>query len=262
MPIFTGPDGIQVGQPLNRTRRPGYDSQPQFTRDGMTLLVTARDAGNTDIVGIPVRGGEARKITDTAPESEYSAIPIPGRNTLAAVRVEADSAQRLWEFDMDGNAVGVLLEDVAPVGYHAWADESTVVMFVLGDPPTLQIADLSTGTVRQLDSGIGRSIQKIPGGGEISYHRIRDEGSWIMALDPTSGAVRKLLAPVEGSQDHVWVPGGYLLMGSGSSLFSVQPNGTGSWTEVADLGQWGQDISRLAVSPDGRNLAVVMIPVG
>lgn len=251
---------LRLGTPSNRTSRQGYDNQPQFTPDGALLLFTAEEGGNTDIRAVPAAGGEMRRITDSAPESEYSAVPIPGRATFAAVRVEADSAQRLWEFDLDGTAVGPLFPDLQPVGYHAWSDSATVVMFVLGDPPTLQVGDVRSGRTTVADSAIGRSIQRIPGGPEVSYHRVRESGSMILALDPGSGEVRELIEPVEGGQDHAWTPDGTLLMGAGSTLHAARPDRDRSWTPIADLSDVGGDVSRLAVSPDGQLLALVMVP--
>ena len=55
-----------------------------------------------------------------------------------------------------------MLENVKPVGYHAWADDHTLALFVLGQPATLQLADTRTGTARTIASDIGRSIQRIP----------------------------------------------------------------------------------------------------
>ena len=47
-------------------------------------------------------------------------------------------------------------------------------------------------------------------------------------------------------------------MGSGSKLYSYAPGDEAGWREVADLAAVGIDeITRLAVSPDGNRLAVV-----
>jgi hypothetical protein len=59
-------------------------------------------------------------------------------------------------------------DNVKPVGYHAWADDHTLALFVLGQPATLQIADTRTGTARVIARDIGRSIQRIPGSTPVS----------------------------------------------------------------------------------------------
>ena len=255
------PDGsISVGTPVNRSSRPGYDNQPHFTPDGTGIWFTVQDGDDTDIHWIDLESGDVLPVTSSAPESEYSAAPIPGRATFAAVRVEADSAQRLWEFEADGTALAPLLPDLHPVGYHGWADERTVVMFVLGDPPTLQVANMGTGEVRTADEGIGRSIQRIPGTATVSYERVREDERWIMAFDPATDESRPLVQPLDGAQDHAWTPAGTLLMGQGSVLHAVRPSpdGVAAWEAVADLSAHGGTITRLAVSPDGHWLALVM----
>src|SRR5204863_1020224 len=70
--------------------------------------------------------------------------------------------QRLWQFTADGANPRVVLENVKPVGYHAWADNQALALFVLGQPATLQLADTRTGIATVLASDIGRSIQRIP----------------------------------------------------------------------------------------------------
>ena len=61
------------------------------------------------------------------------------------MRVEKDGTQRLWHVPEGGAAPQPILPDVKGVGYHAWADANTLVLFVLGQPPTLQVADRRTG---------------------------------------------------------------------------------------------------------------------
>jgi hypothetical protein len=69
---------------------------------------------------------------------------------------------------LDGGAPELVLAGVKPVGYHAWADGHTLVLFVLGSPASL-LADASAGTAELLVRGINRSIQRIFGGRTISF---------------------------------------------------------------------------------------------
>ncbi len=256
-------DGFpSLGPLVNLTDRPGYDNQPHFTPDGAAVWVTVQGPESADIWRFDLATMTGVNVTASDPESEYSATPLPDRPGFSSIRVEADSTQRLWRFDPGGMEEEVLLQDVAPVGYHAWADEQTVVMFVLGDPPTLQVADVTTGEVRTLDQRIGRSLQKVPGGARVSYVRVRDEGSVIMELDPAAGTATELTAVVPGRQDHAWTPDGILLMGDSTSLLAKRPGSDDDWRQVADLSDWGSDVTRLAVSPDGRRIAIVMEPSG
>src|SRR5262245_65212853 len=81
----------------NLTNRPGYDNQPNWSRDGSAIFFTSvREGEQADIYRMNPASGEATRVTLTSPESEYSATPIPGRNAISVIRVERDSTQRLW----------------------------------------------------------------------------------------------------------------------------------------------------------------------
>ena len=64
-----------------------------------------------------------------------------------------------------------------------------------------------------------------------------------------------------GIQDHIWLDDSKLLCGSGERLYLYDLFGKGSWEEVADLSAYNiKDITRLALSPNGKRLAVVAEP--
>ena len=246
---------LEVGVPSNITRRPGYDNQPGFTADGRSVLFTRIEDGQADIARYEIAGARIDRVTSTR-ESEYSATPVPGRDAFSVIRVEADSTQRLWQFPFGGGEPSIVLRDVAPVGYHAWADENTLVLFVLGRPPTLHVADVRTGRAREAARDIGRSIQKIPGRRGVSFAQRTDAGIRIDELDLSSGAIRPLVAARPGGEFHAWTPGGVLLMGEGPRLYRWKP-GDPDWTLVADFTAQDLRISRLAVSPGGDWIALV-----
>lgn len=245
----------------NLTARPGYDNQPSFTPDGRAILYSADDDGRTDIRRYDLDRGKAAPVTRT-PESEYSPTPVPGSARFSVVRVERDSTQRLWSFGPDGGDPRLVLPDVRPVGYHAWADHGTVVLYVLGDPSTLRVATPGPGDARVAARDVGRSLQRIPGTGAVSFVALGGEDAgnrpWITRLDPTTGETRRIAPALEGSVDHAWTPDGTLLMGAGSVLYRWEPGEEGGWRQVDDLADRGlASITRLAVSPDGEKVALV-----
>lgn len=249
---------LQLGPLRNVTDRDGYDNQPHFTTDGGGLLYTSIRDGQADTYRYDIASRSAARLTRTA-ESEYSPTVMPDGSGFSVVRVEADSAQRLWRFNLAGEAPGLLLPDVEPVGYHAWLDERTVALFVLGDPPTLQLATLGGQAAETIDSSIGRSLQRIPERAAISYvHQPSAEERWIVAFDVATRQRSRLARALPDAQDFAWTPSGTLLMGSGAKLYSHHANGEGEWTEIADLTTAGiSGITRLAVSPDKRRIAIV-----
>jgi WD40 repeat protein len=244
-----------VTAPRNVTDREGYDNQPHFAPEGGSLLYTSQRDGQTDIYKVTLEGMVIDRLTDTA-ESEYSATVLPSGHEFAVIRVEDDGAQRLWAFRRDGSAPRLVLENVAPVGYQAWTPEENLVMFVLGEPATLQLANLADDTAEIVATDIGRSLHALPDNSGFSFlHRV--DGTWrIRSYDLESGVIGDLGLPFEDAQDMAWTPDGRIIMASGSRLALRSVDG--DWVVFADLAETGVGaITRLAVHPEGAWLAAV-----
>jgi hypothetical protein len=252
---------LSVGPPSEAIHRPGYDNQPHFTPDGTGFWFTALDehTQQTDIWLYDL-AGSIQQVTVSAPESEYSATLMPDGTALSVVRVEADSAQRLWRVPLDGSDPTVLLPGVAPVGYHAWVDADRVALFVLGEPPSLQVADIESGSARVVVEGIGRSIRTIPGENAVSFVQIAPDGTATLSrYDGATGSVTPLVETVGNGEFHAWTPDGIVLMAEGAVIFAWTPD-TDDWIRVGDLSEHRVRVTRLAVSPDGTQIAIVVEP--
>jgi len=272
--IFLAPlgDGTSVGRPVNITNNPGYDNQPAFTPDGAAILFTSIRGGGTqtDIYRYDVASGSTTRVTST-PESEYSPTVTPDGAHISVIRVEADGTQRLWRFTIDGTSPELVLTDVKPVGYHAWADAHTLALFVLGPPATLRLADTADGRAEILVTGINRSIQRIPGGGTISFvARAASDAPGgaalsIRELDPKTKRITPLVDAVAGAReaDCAWTPDGTLVMAEKDVLYGWKRPSTGSgraatWQRLADLAALGlHGVTRIAISPKGDRIAFV-----
>jgi dipeptidyl aminopeptidase/acylaminoacyl peptidase len=244
-----------AGPALNISNNPGYDNQPSFTPDGAAVLFSSnRDGAQTDVYRYDIRTRALTQLTRTA-ESEYSPLVTPSGSAFSVIRVEADGAQRLWQFDLDGTNPRVVLESIKPVGYHVWLDASRLGLFVLGagnGPATLQIASTAEQTAETVASGIGRSLLMRPGTTTMSFiSRAQSQPAVVMAFDPRTRTTTRIVDALEGSQDCAWDPRtGRLLMARGSAIFGWSPGETG-WRELGDLSSAGLDrITRMAVAPD------------
>ncbi len=241
------------------TNRVGYDNQPAFLPDASAILYTVIDATtHSDIWRYDLVSRVAAPVTRTQPESEYSATPMPGSTRFSVVRVEADSTQRLWSFKRDGSDARLLLEDVKPVGYHAWLDADHVVAFVLGNPASLQLVDVPSGATQRIAQNVGRALQRVPGRNAFSYvQRNADSTSSIVLYDVATAQSEVLIATLPQNEYHVWLKDGTLISASGSLLYQWRP-GDRDWTLLADLSGAGvSGITRLAISPDERLLVIV-----
>jgi hypothetical protein len=256
--VSTG-GAIKAARPRNITARAGYDNQPHFIEDGRAILFTSiREENQADIYRYDVERGSTERVTRTA-ESEYSPTLMPGGKSISVVRVEADSTQRLWRFTISGGEPALILENVKPVGYHAWLDDNTLALFVLGRPNTLQIADTRTGKAEVVAENIGRSLHRRPGAGRLSFvHKVAEKEWVIKELDLAARKATPLIKTLAGSEDYVWTPDGAIIMASGSKLYRWDPQKDKDWHEIADLSPAGiKGITRLAISPRADRLALV-----
>ena len=261
--------GLAVGEPANITSSPGYDNQPAFTPDGRSILFTSiRGGTQTDIYRYDIASHVTSRVTET-PESEYSATITPDGGHISVIRVEADQTQRLWRFTIDGRQPEVVLANVKPVGYHAWIDDQTLALFILGQPATLQLASVSSGASRVVVSSIGRSLQRIPGRGTISFVE-RKPGAdpaaaptlFVRELDPKTGQTTPLVNAVGGAReaDLAWTPDGLLLMADKDVLYGWR-RGDREWRKVTDLAALGlRGVSRIAINAAGDRIAFVAQP--
>jgi carboxypeptidase Q len=249
-------DGSTIGTPSRVTDRPEYDNQPRFLENGKFLVYSAMGAEGTDILVYDLATGASRVLLAT-PESEYSPTPIPHQQGISVVRDYGDFNQQLWRFPLDGSEPELLLAHVGPVGYHAWVNDNQVILYILGEPPTLQLADTGEQTGRVLGPSPGRALAKVPGSNEMSFVDKSGDDWWLTAIDTDTGATRPLIKTLPGREDCAWAPDGAVWMGDDSRLYRWQP-GEDNWQPVADLDALGiYGITRLTFSPDGSRLALV-----
>ena len=102
----------------------------------------------------------------------------------------------------------------------------------------------------------------IPGTNRFSFMHQQGNGEvWIKELDPETLAIRPLTSVIGSNRNYGWTPGGNLLMCDGTRLQSWTPESKGQWKLVADLDSFGiKNVTRIAISPDGKKLAVVGLP--
>jgi hypothetical protein len=248
------------GEVSNITNRRGYDNQPSWENKNR-ILYTSEHNRQTDIYDIDFSFNRINRVTDT-PEREYSPALTPDGKAISVIRVERDSAQRLWRFPKTERPPSVILPEVRPVGYYAWLDTSTVALFVLGNPNTLQIGNTQTGRARVVTTNIGRSLQRVPGGRRASFVQ-REGSSWVLkTVDPEARADMTFridrIGPLPDSAEYVvWKSDKELYTAAGSRILRMKLPDT-RWHSVVDLAPKGiRRISRLALSPNGSGLALV-----
>lgn len=251
---------LRAGSPRRATDWEGYDNQPSFTPDGRALLYTSiRADAQADIYRHDLSKNTSERLTQT-PESEYSPTVTPDGKFFSVIRVERDGTQRLWKFPLAGGEPALVLEKTKPVGYHVWADRDTLMLFVLGEPVTMQLVDTGTELTGTVSTNIGRGLARVPGAEKISYvHKVSADEWLVKEFDLKTHRKTTLVRTLAGSEDYAWTPDGTLLMAQGTKLYAWRPGGPADWKEIADLSSAGLGrLTRLAVSPRGDLLAVVV----
>lgn len=253
-------DGLARAVPHPIAVERGYENQPHYADGGAALLFTAnRDGKQTDIYEYDTSTAATRAVTSTA-EGEYSPVITPDGRGISVIRVERGGRQRLWRVERSGGPPVVLLPGVQPVGYHVWIGTDELVLFVLGQPATLLHVRVSGERTRALATDIGRSLQRTPSGRVSFVQRDADGAFWIHEFEPSTASITRVVQTVAGSsdRDHAWLADGTLLMAAGTRIVAWR-RGQEGWRDVLDVDthQLGA-VTRMAASPDGRRLAIVV----
>lgn len=234
----------------------GYDNQPHFLNNETLLYASTKD-DQTDIVKIELGENSWEWLTKTE-GNEYSPTPTPDSAGFSSILLEKNGTQLLWKYYFDQQDPEVLVPNLK-IGYHCWFNDSTIIAFVLGDPHTLQICKLNKNKNIVIGKNIGRSLHKIPGTKQISFISKETEKWRIIALDPVSGIHKVITETLPGSEDLAWSPDGVVFMGSEDTLYKYNPLTDKKWKKVVSLKEFDlSGITRLAISSDGKKIAVVV----
>jgi hypothetical protein len=252
-------NSVFITNPLNITNHKGYDNQPSFHPTATQVFYSSfNDDGRSDIRMFDFKSGTTTNITETA-EREYSPTITPDLGHLSCIIQRDNNAQDLGKYPIEGGAADVIVDNLI-VGYHAWADNSHLVLFVLGDPNTLHYLRLPTKKDTILAENVGRSLHRIPGESAISFvHKVSEKEWLIKRFDTHTMTITTIAPTLPGREDLCWLPDGKILMSDGSSLFFLKPGPQASWKPVQTPASFAmKGITRLAVGGNGKKLAIVV----
>lgn len=255
-----GKDEISISNPVNITNHKGYDNQP-FIHPTQPIIYYSsfNEDGRSDIKSYNYKTSETQSITKTQ-EREYSPTLTPDQQSLSCIIQRDNDAQDLGKYPLNGGAPYVLIDNMI-VGYHVWADNSHLGLFVLGEPNTLHYLRLPTKVDTVIAQNIGRSLHKIPGQSSISFVHKVAENEWIIKkLDSKTHAVSSIATSLSGREDLTWTHDGRILMSDGEKLFYLTPKKGKEWraVNVKSGTEVLKKVTRLAASSDGKKLAVVV----
>ncbi len=251
-------EGLELLNVRNISNNEGYNNQPSFTSNE-TIVFAANNNGQTDISEYNLTSKSKKWINHKTDGGEYSPQRFPTNEDFAAVRLDNDGLQRLYRYSANTGISTEIIEDLQ-VAYFAFYNNQKILATVLnGEKLDLTLIDLQTKTADTLFRNAGRGIQKVPKTNTMSYSLVNEEGNldlYLLDMDSFENYFVTQL-PI-GIQDYVWLNDTQILIGSGNKLYMYDTLGDSEWTRVASLEEFGlKNITRMAISPNGKLLAVV-----
>ena len=229
------------------TNTSAYDNQPFFLPDSDALLYTSALTKNkveqTDSMLISLKSGQISNLTNSS-ESEYSPTLMPSGSSFSVIRAVNDE-QKLWRYPLypdrpSTQPASELLTHINPVGYHAWVDNNRVMLFVLGEPHTLQLADVQKQTSQVLDENIGPSLLAIPHSSLMSYTAsvgVGESIQWqLKSYHPDTDQIERLTTLPKGAYYYAWSGNGFAIAAVNSVLMQWdKTNADKGWRSFADV---------------------------
>lgn len=255
---------IIPGSARNITDSPGYANQPKFINKDQLVFSSRPDTGRNDIVMYNFDTGNFTNLTRTPDKSEFSPALTDCGEYVSAVTVEEDSTQRIWLYPINMGEPELLYDDMMPVEYYAWHN-NIAAMSLLGNPNRL-VYPYSKDEKVTIAENVGRSINKRPKSNEVTFlnaaSNVVVDGKKAMEIhsyDLKKQLTKNLGLSLEGSEDFIWIDKNTLLMARGKDLYLRNVKKKISWEKIASVSLPGyKDITRLALSPKGDKLVLVM----
>src|SRR5258708_2960861 len=171
-------DNVSIDNPKNITNHKGYDNQPFFHTDKPLIYYASfNDDGRSDIKFYNYKTEETKALTQTL-EKEYSPTLTLDKEFISCIIQRDDGAQDLGKYPVAGGEPTIIINNLI-VGYHVWADNSHLGLFVLGAngaPNELHYFRLPTKSDTIVAQDIGRSLHKVPNETAISFiHKISEK---------------------------------------------------------------------------------------
>jgi WD40 repeat protein len=251
--LKVGKAGISISNQKNITNRPGYDNQPFFHPDKPLIYFSSFNAeGRSDIKVFHYKNNETKTFTQT-PEREYSPTVTLDKNFISCIIQRDNNAQDLGKYAIAGGPPTTIINNLT-VGYHAWLNPTTLVLFVLGEPNTLRVFDITTGKDTVVSEKIGRSLHRIPGKNAISFVDKSSEKWMIKQFDGKT--IEPICETLPGREDLAWTPDGKIIMSDGRQFFFYDTKEKGVWKMF--FASQLDSVTRIAVSANGKKIAFVV----
>ncbi|MBQ4833865.1 hypothetical protein J8L70_11490 [Pseudoalteromonas sp. MMG010] len=197
------PYGIQVSLVGENT---SYNNQPHLMGNDLyfTHEVINAEQSQTDIMHFDLLTKQLKNITNTE-VSEYSPTLMPEKNALSAIVVEKEGKQKLWQYPLASESVqpSRIFQWIEPVGYHAWGINNDLVMFILGQPHTLQYTSVDAAKGQVIAQNIGRTLIYNATMAQFLFSYSKNDQQYVARFNPKNKKVDDLFRLPNEVQDFI-----------------------------------------------------------
>ncbi|AOT09855.1 hypothetical protein [Pseudoalteromonas luteoviolacea] len=231
------------------TGQSAYHNQPLVTQEGVYYTKEVRSEGQsqTDLFLYRFDDKSHTNLTNT-PESEYSPTIFPHKKGISTIVVEQSGEQRLWYYPEDkSQPPSRIFEHIKPVGYHAWGRDEDVLLFILGEPHSLQFTNLSGHLPKVVAKDIGRSLAYNSIRDIYSFTYFVDGQQWFATYSSSTGGVSKHFRLPSSVRDYTWINGDKIIYAIDNKIFLRHldtPKSVILWRNLQDY--CGTEITRLS----------------
>ncbi|MEZ7279463.1 hypothetical protein [Pseudoalteromonas sp. 68 DY56-GL68] len=250
------PYGMKVSRITDDT---SYNNQPFLIDQGVYYtheVIAEQGQSQTDLYYFDFASQSAFNLTNS-PVSEYSPTLMPDKQALSAIVVEKDGKQKLWQYPLKSDQqASRIFEWIEPVGYHAWGADNDLVMFILGEPHTLQYTSLAAAKPQVIAGDIGRTLIFDKHTNSFLFSYKKDNQHWLARFSPKTNEVADLFRLPEAVQDFTLVNQHTVAYAVQSRIYKRDLTDAGGVSQWLDLGRYCEtSITRL--SYHNRKLAFV-----
>jgi hypothetical protein len=246
-----------------------YSNQPYFFDNARLFFTQAIEVEGKelqmDALVFDFALGKSQNITQST-TSEYSPTPFPNKPDISVIRVNEEGKQELWQIDLLGKAVKHLAPSIEPVGYQVWLNNTELLLFVLGEPNTLQRVDAMKPDAKGeiIDTNVGASLHRFEKTDWFLYTSNRD-GNFLNAYNKQTNKTIQIVTMPKNSKYFSVSRMGNVITSDGETLWQRKFMMKGE--KISPLDGWrvitikqaecSKGITRSAISPDTSMIALV-----
>ncbi|MFT4652622.1 MAG: hypothetical protein ACI82S_000256 [Patiriisocius sp.] len=246
-----------------------YSNQPYFFDNERLFftqaMVVKGSKTQMDAWVFDFKDGKSKNVTQSS-ANEYSPTPLLNKSDMSVIRVNDQGKQELWQIDLLGKTVQHLAPLIEPVGYQVWLNNNELLLFVLGEPNTLQRVDVlkpeSMGSI--VDTNIGASLHRFEKTDWFLYTSNLD-GNFLNAYNKQTNKTIQIVSMPKNSEYFSVSRMGNVITSDGETLWQRKFMLKGD--RIEPLNGWqvfkitqaecSSGVTRTAISPDTSMIALV-----